>query len=292
MTSKPRQDRLPWFVVTPQRLRRVIFLLLGAGIAAAGLQAFLIPNHLLDGGVVGISILGSHLTHTGLGLWLFILNMPFVWLGYRKLGRTFAVSALLGIATLAIATTVYHMPAGMTEQPILAAVFGGLLVGIGVGIVIRAGGTLDGTEVVAILADRRLPFSVGEIIMFLNLFILGSAGFVFGWDNAMYSLIAYFVAYKTIDVTVAGLDESRSAFIVSNQNLKVGQAIRHELGHDVTYLSGSSGSMPVAAGALFVVITRIEEQRLKSIVYRHDKHAFIAFAHVHEVVGRSTLDAA
>jgi uncharacterized membrane-anchored protein YitT (DUF2179 family) len=268
----------------------VFLILFGAAVAAIGLQAFLIPNHLLDGGVVGLSIISATLSHLPLGLFLIALNIPFIYLGWRKLGRGFTIAASLGIITLALATTLFHLKDGITHEPLLAAVFGGVLVGIGVGTVIRAGGTLDGTEVLAILADRRLPFSIGEIILFLNIFILGSAGFVFGWDNAMYSLIAYFVAYKTIDVTVAGLDESRSAFIVCNRNQEVALAIRRELGHDVTILSSSVGNMPVAGGALFVVITRIEERRLKALVFAHDKHAFVAFAHVHEVVGKSTLD--
>lgn len=219
---------------------------------------------------------------------LVLFNLPFLLLGYRKLGRGFTLSAALGIISLALITTFYHMPESATHQPLLAAIFGGLLVGIGVGVVVRAGGTLDGTEVIAILGREKLPFSVGEIIMFINLFILGAAGFVFGWDSAMYSLIAYFVAYKTIDVTVAGLDESRSAFIVSRDNQALAKAIRRELGHEVTMLSGSAGAMPVAAGALFVVITRIEEQRLKAIVFKRDPQAFIAFAHVHEVLGRAS----
>lgn len=265
-------------------------ILLGAAIAAVGLEAFLIPNHLLDGGVVGLSIIASHLTPLTLGMYLILFNLPFLLLGYRKQGRGFTLSAALGIVTLALITTFIHTPDSATHQPLLAAVFGGLLVGIGVGVVVRAGGTLDGTEVLAILGKQRLPFSVGEIIMFLNLFILGSAGFIFGWDNAMYSLIAYFVAYKTIDVTVAGLDESRSAFIVSADNRAVARAIRRELGHEVTMLSGSAGAMPVAAGALFVVITRIEEQRLKALVFQQDPQAFIAFAHVHEVLGRGAAD--
>lgn len=258
----------------------------GAAIAATGVMFFLVPNKIIDGGVVGLSIMGAEITNIPLGIFLFIFNLPFIWLGFRRLGRLFAVSSLFGVSIFSIVTAIFHPSAGATSDLVLAAVFGGAIVGMGVGIVIRYGGTLDGTEIIAVLADKKSTFSVGEIIMFLNLFILGSAGFIFGWDKAMYSLIAFFVAHKIVDITVEGLDESKSVWIVSNQYKKVGQAIEKELGRKVTYVTGRKESVNTPDGVMFSVITRLEEQKLKSIVRKYDPAAFVVISNVHEVVGK------
>ena len=174
---------------------------------------------------------------------------------------------------------------GLTEDVLLATVFGGIILGVGVGLVIRNGGSLDGTEIMAILFNRRMPFSVGEIIMFFNIFILGTAGFVFGWDRAMYSLMAYFIAFKTIDVVILGLDESKSAWIISEQHKEIGDAILARLGRGVTYLNGEGAYTGDDKKVIFVVITRLEESKLKSIVEDIDPSAFFAVANISEVRG-------
>ena len=244
------------------------------------------PNKIIDGGVVGLSIMGAHLSHIPLGAFLFVLNLPFIWMALNRLGKEFAASSLFGVTIFSILTGVFHPSVGATSDLILAAVFGGIIVGIGVGIVIRYGGTLDGTEIVAVLTDKKSTFSVGEIIMFFNLFILGSAGFVFGWDKAMYSLIAFFVAHKLVDITVEGLDESKSVWIVSNKYRELGKAIEKELGRKVTYVNEHSKSSNISEGVMFSVITRLEEQKIKSIVKKHDPSAFLVISNVHEVVGK------
>jgi uncharacterized membrane-anchored protein YitT (DUF2179 family) len=268
-------------------VKRLLILFLGSLIAAIGLQFFLIPNHLLDGGIVGISIVGAHLSHIPLGAFLIILNIPFIYLGYKKLGKEFALYSTFGIVVLALLTAIVHPPTGATNDPLLAAVFGGMIVGIGVGLVIRHGGTLDGTDTVAILIDKRTPFSIGEAIMFMNVFILTASGFVFGWDNAMYSLIAYFVAHKAIDVTVEGLSESRSVWIVSRKYKEVGQAIRTEIGRKVTYVNGETNENIVADGIILSVITRLEEQKLKALIHRIDPKAFMLIASAHEIIDKN-----
>ncbi|HYF97310.1 MAG TPA: YitT family protein [Patescibacteria group bacterium] len=265
---------------------RVVVLTTGAFIASIGIEFFLVPNEIIDGGIVGLSIMGAHLTHIPLGIFLFLLNLPFIWLGLRRLGKLFAISSLFGVTIFSLLTGLFHPSTGATSDPILAAVFGGAIIGLGVGIVIRYGGTLDGTEIVAVLAGKKSIFSVGEVIMFLNLFILSSAGFVFGWDKAMYSLIAFFVAHKVIDATVEGLDESKSVWIVSEKYRDLGKAIEKELGRKVTYINGHSESSHIADGVMFSVITRIEEQKLKSIVKKYDRNAFVVISNVHEVMGK------
>ncbi|NEY70808.1 YitT family protein [Bacillus mesophilus] len=265
--------------------KRGLFILLGSILMAAGLELFLVPNKIIDGGIVGISIILSYLTNIKLAWFLFFLNLPFLYIGYKQIGKTFAYSTLFAIIVLSFSVAALHNVEVVTTDPLLATVFGGITLGIGVGIVIRYGGSLDGTEILAILFNKKLPFSVGEIIMFFNIFILGSAGFVFGWDRAMYSLIAYFIAFKTIDVTVMGLDESKSAWIISDQHIEIGDAIMARLGRGVTYLSGEGAYTGDDKKVIFCVITRLEEAKLKSIVEELDSGAFLDVGNIAEVKG-------
>ncbi len=266
-------------------LKRTLFLFIGAVLMAVGIEIFLVPNSIMDGGIVGISIILSSLTGIKIGLFLFFLNIPFFFLGYKQIGKTFALSTVFGIAVLAIFSTLLHPVAAFTSDILLASVFGGIALGAGVGIVIRYGGSLDGTEILAILINKKLPFSVGEIVMFFNLFIFLWGGFVFGWDRAMYSVLAYFVAFKTIDVVIQGLDESKSAWIISDQYKEIGEAIIARLGRGVTYLNGEGAYTGEDKKVIFCVITRLEEAKLKSIVEDLDEGAFLAVADIAEVRG-------
>ncbi|MGD6858116.1 YitT family protein [Bacillus infantis] len=266
-------------------LKRALLITIGAILMGVGLEIFLVPNQVIDGGIVGISIMLSHLTGVKLGLIIFLLNIPFFFIGYKQIGKTFAISTLYGIFILSITTALLHPVPAFTQDILLASVFGGIVLGIGVGIVIRYGGSLDGSEVLAILANKRLPFSVGEIIMFINLFILGSAGFVFTWDRAMYSLIAYFVAFKTIDITITGLEESKSVWVISDNYRQIGDAINSRLGRGVTYLSGEGAYSGDDKKVIFCVINRLEEAKLKEIVEGLDPSAFLAVGDIAEVRG-------
>ncbi|MCM3664925.1 YitT family protein [Mesobacillus subterraneus] len=265
--------------------KRIFFIIFGAVLMGVGIEEFLVPNKILDGGIVGISIILSHITGFRLGLFIFILNIPFFFIGYKQIGKTFALSTLLGITVLSLTTTFLHNVPVFTEDLLLATVFGGIVLGAGVGIVIRYGGSLDGTEILAILANRKLPFSVGEVIMFFNIFIFGTAGFVFGWDRAMYSILAYFIAFKTIDVVIAGLDESKAAWIISDRHKEIGEAIMARLGRGVTYLTGEGAYTGDDKKVIFCVITRLEEAKLKSIVEELDESAFLAVGNIAEVRG-------
>jgi uncharacterized membrane-anchored protein YitT (DUF2179 family) len=266
-------------------LQRILLITIGATLMGVGLEIFLVPNNVIDGGITGISIMLSYITGWKLGFFIFILNIPFFFIGYKQIGKTFALSTLYGIIILSIVTGLLHPVPAFTEDILLAAVFGGIILGIGVGLVIRYGGSLDGTEILAILFNNKLPFSVGEIIMFFNLFILGTAGFVFTWDRAMYSLIAYFVAFKTIDITVTGLDESKSAWIISENSTEIGNAILNRLGRGVTYLNGEGAFSGDDKKVIFCVINRLEEAKLKEIVTEYDQSAFLAVADIAEVRG-------
>jgi uncharacterized membrane-anchored protein YitT (DUF2179 family) len=244
-----------------------------------------LPNHLLDGGVTGLSIISAQLTGLPLGLFLMVLNTPFVILGYKKFGREFACYSILGIVTLALLTLV-HVPHGFTDVPILAAVFGGMIVGIGVGVVVRYGGIIDGADTIAVMIDRETMFSVSEAIMAINGVIIMIAGFVFGWEQALYSLIAYFVAHKAIDVTVEGLDESRSVWVVSMDVRTIGKAINKLIEEPVTYVKESNPNDREPHGVMLAVITRLEEQKVKSAIRAIDPKAYIVMTSAHEVVGK------
>lgn len=265
--------------------KKIISIFIGAGLVAFSLECFLVPNEIIDGGITGISILTEHFTHLPLGIFLTLFNLPFLLLGYKHIGKTFAITTLCAVILMSTLTVILHSMKPVTVDPLLAAVFGGIVLGIGVGLVIRAGGSTDGTEIVAIIYNRRIPFSVGEVIMFINLFILGSAGFVFGWNHAMYSLIAYFIAFKMIDVTIEGLDQSRFVWIISDRNREIGDAIVHRLGRGVTYLMGEGGFSGDKKQVVFCVITRLEEAKLKSIVEGLEPNAFLAIGNIHDMKG-------
>ncbi|QFG01271.1 YitT family protein [Psychrobacillus glaciei] len=257
----------------------------GAILMAVGLELFLVPNLILDGGVVGVSIILSHLTGLRLGVFIFILNIPFFFLGYKQIGKTFALSTLFGITVLSIFTSLLHKVDPVTTDLLLSTVFGGIVLGIGVGLVIRNGGSLDGSEILAILFNKALPFSVGEIIMIINLVIFSVAGFVFTWEQAMYSFLAYFIAFKTIDIVIQGLDESKSVYIISDYIEDIGDTIMDRLGRGVTYLHGEGAFTGDNKKVIFTVITRLEEAKLKTIVEEIDDHAFLAVGNIAEVRG-------
>ncbi|MBP2651442.1 MAG: hypothetical protein H6Q74_2267 [Firmicutes bacterium] len=273
-----------WKIIE-RNIAKYFFIFLGSILAAIGLEIFLVPNQIIDGGIVGISILLSYITKLPLSAFIVVLNLPFLYIGYKQIGKTFAISTMIAIASLSYWVSVFIPIPELTNDFFLAAVFGGITVGVGVGLIIRYGGSTDGTEIIAIILDKTTGFSVGEIVMFFNLFILASAGFVFGWDKAMYSLVAYFIAYKMIDITVSGLDESKAVMIVSDHSLKIREVLIARLGRGVTILHGEGGWSGAPKKVLYSVVTRLEIAKLKSIVNEIDETAFVAINDVHDVMG-------
>ena len=262
---------------------KMLAITIGAAFASVGLEIFLIPNNIIDGGIVGISIMASYLSGVPLAVFLILLNLPFLYWGYRQIGKTFALSTLYGVSCLSFGVSILHPVPGVTDDYILAALFGGVILGVGVGLIIRSGGSLDGTEIIAIIFDRRTSFTVGEIVMFFNLFILSSAGVIFGWDNAMYSLLAYFVAYKTIDVTIDGLNETKGVMILSEYYEEISEAIRDRLGRECTIFQNKCDSDQTCT--IFAVVTRLEVAKLKLIVIGFDRNALITITSV-EIEGK------
>ncbi|MCL6593058.1 MAG: YitT family protein [Alicyclobacillus sp.] len=203
----------------------------------------------------------------------------------QQIGKTFALCTLYAIAILSGVATLLGPVPPITSDLLLAAVFGGVVMGMGVGLIIRSGGSSDGTEVVAILMSKKTAWSIGQIILFVNVFILGSAGFVFGWDRAMYSLLTYFIAFKTIDVVIIGFEETKSVWIISDHAQAIGDAMLYRLGRGVTYLHAEGAYTGRERTVLFSVITRLEEAKLKGLVEDIDPEAFLAIAPIAEVRG-------
>lgn len=263
---------------------RLCFLTLGAFIAGFALEGFLIPNSMIDGGIIGISIMLSTITKANLGLLILFINIPFITLALKKLGKAFVIQTLYAIAMLGLSVNIFHHHVA-TNDLLLATVFGGVVLGIGVGIVLRNSASMDGTEILAIRFAKKIGFSIGEIIMFFNVFIYTCAGFLYGWDRAMYSVLVYFIAYKVIDVVLEGLNESKSVTIISDNSEKIGNEIIKTLDISVTYIDAQGGYTGADKKMIYCVISRLELSKLKDLIRTIDPQAFLAIETVHEVDG-------
>ena len=268
-----------------QYVKKYIYIFIGSIITAIGLEIFLIPNNIIDGGVVGVSIMLSAITGLPFGAFLILINLPFLYLGYKHIGKAFAIATTFAVISLSFWSSVFLPVLPVTNDYFLAAVFGGIITGTSVGLIIRNGGSLDGTEIVAILTDKKTVFSVGEIVMFINLFILSSASLVFGWDKAMYSLVAYFVIAKMIDVVLKGLEETYSVMIVTSQHTDVLNRLMLEMDKGVTVLHGEGGYTKEKRKILYCVVTRLEIDKLKNMVLDIDEGAFVTINPVSDIVG-------
>lgn len=266
-------------------LVKFIFITVGAILMGVALEIFLVPNQIIDGGITGISIVLSKITPVSLGLYIFLINLPFLFIGYKQIGKTFAISTLYGVAVMSATTAFLHHFEPFTHEKILAVLYGGLLLGLGVGLVIRFGGALDGSEIVAILLSKKMRFPVGQIIMMINVFIFITAGFVFGADSAMYSIFTFYIAAKVMDIVVQGLDESKSVTIISSEYEEVSQAIMDRLGRGTTMIYAKGGYAKEETQMIYCVVTRLEVAKLKTIVQEIDAKAFISIQNVADVLG-------
>jgi len=266
-------------------IQKHIALVIGATLAATAIELFLVQNKIIDGGIIGISLLLNHITHINFGILVFLLNLPFLFFGYKYIGKSFFFSSLFSIFLLAVIEPRLQVLDPITTEPLLATVFGGMMLGAGVGFVIRYGGALDGTEILSILMSKRIPFSVGEIVMFFNFFIFGWAGFVLGWEQAMYSILTYYIASKTIDAITQGFNDTKSAFIVTEKYEEMAETINNRLGRTVTFLHGSGGYSSEEKDVIYVVIIRLEISKLKDIIYEVDPNAFTTIMDAQEARG-------
>lgn len=264
----------------------VDFLLLtvGAIIAAFAIEEFLVPNTIMDGGVIGIGIMINNLTGVSLSILTIVLNVPFLLIGSTKLGRIFIFKSGYSMIVFSIAVEVFAKWANATSETTLAVCFGGVILGIGVGIIIRSGGCLDGTEAVAIILNRKFQMPVGQMVLFMNLVIYSAAGILFGLDRAMYSLLTYFITSKVLDMVETGLNQAKAAMIITDDEKDVSEKIYRKLGRTVTKMQGE-GMVSGSKAVLYCVLTRFEVRELKNIINSIDSSAFVAITDVSEIIG-------
>jgi hypothetical protein len=270
-------------------LHKMFFLTIGPFIAAFALEVFLVPNNIIDGGIVGISIILSYLTKINLGLLIFIINIPFFFLAFNKIGKKFVLQTFYAIGMLALALNVFtthHLPS--TNDLLLSTVFGGIILGTGVGLVLKNEGSLDGTEIMSLVLSKKYGLSVGEWIMLFNIFIYGAAGLVFGWNKAMYAILTYFIAFRVIDVVLEGLNSAKSIRIISDKAYEIGQELLEKLDIGVTYLKGVGAYSGTEKTLIYCVVSRLEMARMKEIIKSIDSRAFISVVDVHEAYGGRT----
>jgi uncharacterized membrane-anchored protein YitT (DUF2179 family) len=269
-----------------KEVTKFVTITIGAIIAAFGLDLFLVPNAILDGGVIGLSIIAAELTNVSMSIFLIILNLPFLYIGYRRMGWKFTLRTLYGVIILSSATAFFHHFDPVTDDLFLATVIGAVILGTGVGLVIRAGGALDGTEIIAILVSKNRTISVGQIVMIMNLFIfILAALLVFSWETAMYSIITYFIAFKMIDVVVEGMEELKSVTIISDVPEEIAEALLKQLGRGMTYIQGQGVFSNEPKKIIYTIVSRIELSTLRSVVEDIDPNALVAIENVADVSG-------
>ena len=264
----------------------LLFNTLGAFLAAFAIECFLVPNQIIDGGIVGISIMASYVTKLNLGAFLVILNLPFLFMAWNEFGKKFIFLALYSVSVLAIFVNLVHKIPVITNDLLLSALFGGGILGVGVGIVLKNNACMDGTEILAMKISKKYPYSVGEIIMFFNIFIFTTAGFLYGWEKAMYSTLTYLIAYRAIDAIIQGLSEQKSIRIISDKGQELGQAIIENLDKTVTYIQAQGGYSKAKKTMVYCIVPRIELYKLKELVISIDENAFLSIENVHEVYGK------
>lgn len=261
-----------------------LMITVGTFVYSVALEMFLVPNLVLDGGLTGISLMINYQTGILLGLLTFLLNIPFVVLGWRMLGLRFAGSYLYAMILLSGFTALLHDVAPVTDNELLSVVFGGILLGIGVGLVIKGGACLDGTELLAMLCSKRLPVSVGQVILFLNLVIFSVAACLFGIDRALLSLLTYIIASKLIDMVETGFNEAKQTIIICNDGATIATEIYEKLGRTMTILD-AHGLISGKKDMMYCVITRLELMELRRIVEKYDGSAFITVSDISEIIG-------
>ena len=266
-----------------------VFIVAGVLSAGFGIKGFLTSSHFIDGGVTGISMLLASLFSVPLSIWLLLINLPFIALGYRQFGRQFAFKSTIAIAGLSLSLAVIPYP-DVTPDLLLTAVFGGFFIGAGIGLAMRGGAVLDGTEIAALLISRSSPIlKVSDVILVLNVLIFASAAFFLGINPALYSMITYFAASKTVDFVIHGIEEYTAVLIISKHHEQIRAGIIQQ-GWGVTLLKGGGGfgkhgSHQDTDTVLYTVVTRLEISRLRSAVSEIDPSAFIIQHSVDDVAG-------
>lgn len=268
----------------------IVFIILGIFSAAFGIKGFLLSSHFIDGGVTGISMLLASGLKLPLSILIVVINIPFIALGWRQVGLKFAIKSALAITGLALCLAFVKFP-DVTPDKLLTAVFGGFFIGAGIGLAIRGGAVLDGTEIAALLISKKSSLlRVGDVILILNIFIFLAAVFILGVEPALYSILTYAAASKTIDFIIHGIEEYTAVLIVSTKGVEIKQAIINGLHRGVTVLKGgggvgSRGVSDLDQAILYCVVTRLEIRKIKEVVGEIDPTAFVTTHSLSDVEG-------
>lgn len=263
----------------------IFLIVLGVFSAGLGLKGFLLSSHFIDGGVTGISMLLANVLGWPLSILILIINLPFIALGYRQIGRAFAIKSIFAIAGLALCLAFVKYP-DVTPDKLLTAVFGGFFIGAGIGLAIRGGAVLDGTEIAALLISKSSHLlNVGDAILLLNIFIFSAAAFFLGIESALYSMLTYFAASKTVDFLIHGVDEHTAVIIMSERSEDIRQVIVRDLQRGVTIYKGRGGMSDIEQDILFCVVTRLEIGRITTAAHEVDADAFIVIHRLADAEG-------
>jgi len=286
-TAYAHAKRLLALRVTVARgLKDTVFITLGVLAAAFGLEGFLIPNGFLDGGATGVALLIVRLTGMSFPVLLMVINLPFLYMAFRWVGRAFALPSAISFVGLDVATTLLHFPE-VTHDKLLVSVFGGFFLGAGIGLAVRGGSVLDGTEVLALALGRRIGVTIGDVIMVINVFIFGAAAYLIDVETALYAMITYLAASKTIDMVVEGIEEYTGITIISPHHEEIRHMIANTMGRGLTVYNGKRGYTKGAEAndvdILFCVLTRLEMGRFLAEVEKIDPNAFVVLSPVKDV---------
>jgi uncharacterized membrane-anchored protein YitT (DUF2179 family) len=288
MRRKYKTDRIDWKQV--MNINNLLHLLFGSGLAVLAMKGFMIPNRFLDGGMTGIAILLHEIFHINISLLVIALNLIFIYLGYRNIGKTFAVQTTIAVIILSVGLLFIDI-SPITNDKLLIAIFGGILMGSGVGLVIRGGGVIDGAEVIAVFTRRKVGFSNSEIIMLINCIIFGIAALQFGIETAMYSVITYFTATRATNYVVDGIEEFTAMNIVSSQQEEIKNFLVNELGKGITVYKGERGYLPGSfdiktdCEIIVTIVTRLEIKQIQDNLMAIDPKAFIYVQSIKEASG-------
>lgn len=267
----------------------IFFIVSGVLSASFGLGAFLLPNTFLDGGVTGISLITAELTGLSLSVLIVILNIPFIFIAFNTISRSFAIKSIFAILLLAVAVHFIPYPS-ITNDKLLISVFGGFFLGLGIGLAVRGGSVIDGTEVLAVFISKKTPLSIGDIILIFNIIIFSVAAYVFSIETALYAILTYLSASKTVDFIVAGIEEYVGVSIISEHNEEIRLAIIEKLGRACTIYSGKKGFAPRGeklkeTDIVYTLMTRLEISKLQTEIDKIDKDAFVIMHSVKDAKG-------
>ena len=270
------------------KIGNILLISLAVILAAFGLKGFLIPNHFIDGGVTGISLLTAQLTGISVSIWLVLFNIPFIILGIRQINQGFAFSTAIAIISLALILLFVDFPV-ITHDKLLISIFGGFFLGSGIGLAIRGGCVIDGTEILAVYITRKSFLSIGDVILLINVFIFLIAAFILDIETALYSILTYLSASKTVDFIIQGIEEYTGVTIISNKSNAIRRVIMEKLGRGVTIYKGERGmgesTLNKDIDIIFTVVTRLEVSKLKSEIELIDHKAFIVMSAINETKG-------